>query len=94
MCRPLGRIHLIALYHGEPLPLDAGKIQRRLLIGGYFTDAPRGPYAERAMAAIRDETIRVAPLITHHFPFTGAKAAFDLLYESPDAAFGVVLIWE
>ncbi len=94
MCRPLGRIHLIALYHGEPLPLDAGKIQRRLLIGGYFTDAPRAPYAERAMVAIRDETIRVAPLITHHFPFKEAKAAFDLLYERPDTAFGVVLTWE
>ncbi|MGI8856465.1 MAG: zinc-dependent alcohol dehydrogenase [Thermomicrobiales bacterium] len=94
ICRPLGRIHLIALYHGEPLPLDAGKIQRRLLIGGYFTDAPRAPSAARAMAAIRDGTIRVAPLITHHFPFTEAKAAFDLLYERPDTAFGVVLTWD
>jgi threonine dehydrogenase-like Zn-dependent dehydrogenase len=94
MCRPFGRIHLIGLYHGEPLPLDSSKIQRRLLIGGYYSEEPRGPFAERAMAAIRDGRIQVAPLITHHYPFTEAKEAFDLLYERLGEALGVILTWD
>jgi threonine dehydrogenase-like Zn-dependent dehydrogenase len=93
MCRPLGRIHLIALYHGEPLPLDAGKIQTRLLIGGYYAEESRKPFADRAMAAIASGEIDVAPMITHHFPYERAKEAFDLLYHRPGEAFGVLLDW-
>jgi len=92
-CRPLGRIHLIALYHGEPLPLDSGKIQSRLLIGGYYTEEPRKPFADWAMAAIDSGEIEVAPMITHHFPYERAKEAFDLLYHRPGEAFGVLLDW-
>lgn len=92
-CRPLGRIHLIALYHGEPLPLDAGKIQTRLLIGGYYTEEPRKPFADWAMKAIETGEIDVAPMITHHFPFERAKEAYDLLYHQPGDAFGVILDW-
>jgi threonine dehydrogenase-like Zn-dependent dehydrogenase len=94
MCRPLGRIHLIALYHGEPLPLDAGKIQRRLLIGGYYTDEPRTPFAAAAMAAIADGGIKVEPLVTHHFPSIAAKEAFDLLYRTPGDAVGEIFNWD
>jgi threonine dehydrogenase-like Zn-dependent dehydrogenase len=94
MCRPLGRIHLIALYHGEPLPLDSSKLQRRLLIGGYYTAESRRPGAERAMAALRDGSLQVAPLITHRFPYGEAKAAFDLLYERPGEALGVIFDWD
>ena len=94
MCRPGGTIHLIALYHGEPLPLDAAKMQGRRLIGGYYTDEPRGPFATRAMTAIARGEIQVDPLISHHFPATEAKAAFDLLYQQPAAAMGVILDWE
>jgi L-iditol 2-dehydrogenase len=93
MCRPLGRIHLIALYHGEPLPLDASKIQRRLLIGGYFTEESRKPFADQAMAAIATGEIDVAPLMTHRFPAGQTKEAFDLLYHHPDQALGVLLAW-
>jgi threonine dehydrogenase-like Zn-dependent dehydrogenase len=93
MCRPLGRIHLIALYHGEPLPLDAGKIQSRLLIGGYYTEESRKPFADWAMAAIDSGEIQVDPMITHHFSFTQAKEAFDILYHRPGEAFGVLLDW-
>ena len=35
-----GTLHLIGLYHGQPLPLDASKIQRRRLIGGYYGEDP------------------------------------------------------
>jgi threonine dehydrogenase-like Zn-dependent dehydrogenase len=94
LCRDLGRIHLISLYHGEPLPLDSSKIQRKLLIGGYFTEEPRSAFADQAMAAIRDGMIRVEPLITHRFPFTQAKAAFDLLYHQPGEALGVLFTWD
>jgi threonine dehydrogenase-like Zn-dependent dehydrogenase len=94
MCKDLGRIHLISLYHGQPLALDASKIQRRMLIGGYFTDEPRRPFAARAMAEMSDGRIAVDTLITHRFPFTHAKEAFDLLYERPGDAIGVVLTWD
>jgi threonine dehydrogenase-like Zn-dependent dehydrogenase len=94
MCRRLGRIHLIGLYHGEPLPLDSSKIQQKLLIGGYFTTEPRGPAARRAMARIADGTIDVASLTTHTFPFARAKDAFDLLYHRPNEALGVLLAWD
>lgn len=94
MCRRLGRIHLIALYHGEPLPLDAGKIQGRLLIGGYYTDEPRLPFAVQAMEAIAAGKIQVAPLVTHRFHYTDAKAAFDLLYHHPGDALGVIFEWD
>lgn len=94
MCRVLGRIHLISLYHGETLPLDAAKIQRRQLIGGYFTAEPRAPFAAQAMTAIGEGELRVDPLLTHTFPFTEAKTAFDLLYEHPEDAVGVVLNWD
>ena len=93
ICRPFGTIHLIALYHGEPLPLDAGKIQRRRLLGGYYNDVLRGPYAVRALAAVAEGQFVVAPLLTHHFPYTAAKDAYDLLYEHSDQALGVVLTW-
>ncbi|MGH2460217.1 MAG: zinc-dependent alcohol dehydrogenase, partial [Chloroflexota bacterium] len=94
LCRPGGRIHLIALYHGETLPLDSSKIQRKLLIGGYYSEEPRAPFARQAMSALANGTIRVEPLITHHFPFGEAKAAFDLLYQRPGDALGVILDWE
>lgn len=94
LCRAGGRIHLIALYHGEALPLDSSNIQRKLLIGGYYTTEPRAPFAQRAMAEIADGTIHVAPLITHHIPFHAAKDAFDLLYQRPGDAFGVILTWD
>lgn len=92
-CRPLGRIHLIALYHGESLPLDAGKIQTRLLIGGYHIDEPRKPLTDRAMAMIASGELQVEPMITHHFPYWQAKEAYDLLYHNPGDAFGVILDW-
>ena len=94
MCRLMGRIHLIALYHGEMLPLDSSKVQRKLIIGGYYTDEPFAPFATGAMAAIADGSIQVEPLITHHFPFRRAKEAFDLLYARPGDAVGVILEWE
>jgi threonine dehydrogenase-like Zn-dependent dehydrogenase len=93
MSRDGGRVMLIALYQGAPLPLDAGRLQRRTLLGGFCHDQSRRPFAERAMTLLAGGEIRVEPLITHHFPGTEAKAAFDLLYERPGEAVGVMLDW-
>lgn len=89
-----GTLHLIALYHGEPLALDAGKIQRRRLIGGYFHAAPRNEMVQRATEMVVSGAIQVEPLMTHRFHYSEAKAAFDLLYERPQEAVGVMLMWD
>ena len=41
MVRTFGTLHLVALYHGQPLALDSSKIQRKKLIGGYYLTASR-----------------------------------------------------
>jgi threonine dehydrogenase-like Zn-dependent dehydrogenase len=89
-----GTLHLIALYHGETLPLDAGKIQRRRLLGGYYHGAPRSEMVARAVEMVRSGAMRVEPLITHRFHYRKAKAAYDLLYNRPQEALGVLLMWE
>lgn len=93
ICRPYGIIHLIALYQGAPLALDAGKIQTRRVLGGYCQDLPRREYAQQAMQALSSGQILVEPLITHHFPYTAAKPAFDLLYTQSDQTMGVLFSW-
>jgi threonine dehydrogenase-like Zn-dependent dehydrogenase len=93
MVKPFGTIHLIGLYHGQPLPLDSGKIQRRKLIGGYYLPEPLGPLSVRAAGLIAAGQIRVDPMITHRFPAEQAPAAFALLDQHPEQAFGVLLEW-
>jgi threonine dehydrogenase-like Zn-dependent dehydrogenase len=93
MVRPLGTLHLVALYHGQPLPLDASKIQRRRLIGGYYLSEPMGPLSAQAAELIAGHQIKVDPLITHRFPAEAAPAAFALLDQHLDQALGVLLEW-
>ena len=94
MVADYGTLHLIALYHGETLPLDAQKIQRRRLIGGYYHAASRAEMVQRAVEMVGSGAIQVEPLITHRFHFSEAKAAYDLLYEHPQEALGVLLMWD
>ncbi|MCE7985962.1 MAG: hypothetical protein DYG89_32700 [Caldilinea sp. CFX5] len=94
MVRTGGTLHLIGLYHGAPLPLDAGKMQRKRLIGGYYHEEPRPVMLARAIELMQAGRIQVDPLISHRFPFTEAKAAYDLLYERLSEAMGVLLVWE
>lgn len=94
MCAVEGTIHLIALYHGETLPLDASKIQRRRLIGGYFRQPPRRRMMVRAIEQVAAGAIQVTSLITHRFAYGDAKAAYDLLYTQPQDALGVLLQWD
>lgn len=92
-----GTLHVIGLNQGQPLPLDPGKIQRKRIIGGYYsrdrsTDPALGMLA-RAIDRVGRGEIRVTPLITHRFPFRQAKAAFELLHLRPAEAMGVLLDW-
>lgn len=94
MVRNGGTLHLIGLYHGAPLPLDAGQMQRKRLIGGYYQEEKRSVMLARAIELVQAGRIQIAPLISHRLPFTAAKAAYDLLYERLSEAMGVLLIWE
>ncbi|MBI3971416.1 MAG: zinc-binding dehydrogenase [Chloroflexi bacterium] len=93
MVKTFGTIHLIALYHGQPLLLDSGKIQRKKLIGGYYLTEPLGPLSVRAAELIAGGQMRVEPLITHRFPAAQAAEAFALLDQHIDQALGVLLEW-
>lgn len=96
MTRRMGRIHLISLYHEQPLPLDSHAIQSKMLIGGYFTNLHTTwrPAADAAMAGIAGGRFRVDDLISHRFPFTEAKTAFDLLHDRLAEAMGVIFTWD
>lgn len=96
MTRKQGRIHLISLYHEQALPLDAHAIQGKLLIGGYYTDLESEwrPAADEGMRLLADGSFRVDPLISHRFPFTEAKDAFDLLHDRLAEAMGVIFTWD
>jgi len=89
-----GLLQLIGLYHGEPLPLDASKMMGKRLIGSYPPSTDRNVIGPQAMAALAGGEINVKPLITHRFPGKEAKQAFDFLYEHPEQAMGVLMIWD
>lgn len=93
MLVPGGLLQIIGLYHDGPLPLDAAKMQRKRLIGGYLMETDVDAMARAAMEALSSGLVQAAPLVTHHFPGNQAKEAFDLLYEHPEDAMGVILEW-
>ena len=88
-----GLLQIIGLYHDGPLPLDAAKMQRKRLIGGYLQETDVDAMARAAMEALSSGLVQAAPLVTHRFPGSQAKEAFDLLYEHPEDAMGVILEW-
>ena len=94
MVRTGGTIHLISLYQGGPLPLDSGKIMNKRLLAGILISEPRSILAKRAIEHLLDGRVRVKEMITHRFPLTEAKKAFDLLYEHPEEALGVVFEYD
>lgn len=96
MTRRLGRVHLIGLYHEQPLPLDSGAIQQRKIIGGYFTDLEHTwrPAAADAMRRLATRALEVHPLITHRFQPDEASHAFAMLHDRDEDAFGVVFEWK
>jgi len=88
-----GTIQLIALYQQQPLPLHASKIMQKRLVAGILTDEPPIQIAQRALDSIERGVIQIQPMITHLFPYTEAKEAFDLLWHTPEKALGVLLDW-
>lgn len=94
MVAPQGTLFLIALYQGGALPLHSGKIMNKRLLAGILISEPRSQTAQRAIKHIQDGRVRVKELITHRFPLSEAQQAFDLLYEHPEEALGVVFDYE
>ncbi|MBT5875464.1 MAG: zinc-binding dehydrogenase [Candidatus Latescibacteria bacterium] len=89
-----GLLHLIGLHEDEPLPLMSGKIQRRKLIGGYYGATIGARQSRRAMDLLANGAIDTEAMTTHRFPFTQGPEAFDLLYNRPNDAFGVLFEWD
>ena len=94
MTRQFGIIQLIALYQQAPLPLHSSKIMSKRLVAGILTDEPRYQIAARALEKIQNGGIRASDMITHRFQYTDAKAAFDLLWNTPGDALGVLIKWQ
>ena len=94
MTRQYGIIQLIALYQQGPLPLHSSKMMSKRLVAGILTDEPRSQIAARALEKIRNGEIRASEMVTHRFRYTEAKAAFDLLWNSPGDTLGVLIKWQ
>ena len=93
MVRRGGTLQLIAAYQQRPLPLHSAKIMHRRLVAGILVDEPLSQIALRAAAMIERGEIQADRMITHRFPYTEAKEAYDFLWNSPQEALGVLLIW-
>ncbi len=93
MVRQFGIIQLIALYQQKPLPLHSSKMMNKRLVAGILTDEPRVNLAARALQIIKNGEIRAEDMITHRFDYTEAKSAFDLLWNTPGDALGVLIKW-
>ena len=90
-----GPIQLIAKYQQQALPLYASKIMHKQLgAGGILTDEPPMQTTQRAMDSIEQGVIQVKEMISHQFPYTEAKGAFDFLWHTPEKGLGVLLDWQ
>ncbi len=89
-----GTLHLIGLYEDQPLSLPSGKIQRRRLLGGYYGQRSGLSAYRRAMSLLATGAIDTGRMTTHRFPFLEGAAAFDLLWNRPGEALGVLLEWD
>ena len=89
-----GTIQLIACYQQQALPLYSSKIMQKRLVAGILTDEPPMKTTLRAMKSIEKGIIQVSKMITHQFPYTEAKEAFDFLWYTPENGLGVLLDWE
>ena len=89
-----GTLHLVGLYEDQPLSLPSGKIQRRRLLGGYYGQSSGLAAYRRAMSLLASGGIDTGRMTTHRFPFLEAADAFDLLWNRPGEALGVLLEWD
>ena len=70
------------------------ELQRRRLIGGYYGTTIGARQSRRAMDLLAAGAIQTEAMTTHRFPFKEGPEAFDLLYNHPDEAFGVLFEWD
>ena len=89
-----GTMHLIGLYEDQALSLPSSKIQRRRILGGYYGASIGLASYRRAMSLLASGVVHAERMTTHRFPFTDADKAFDLLWNRPGEALGVLLDWE
>ena len=68
-------------------------MQKRL-VAGILTDEPHMKTTLRAMESIEKGIIQDSKMITHQFPYTEAKEAFDFLWYTRENGLGVLLDWE
>ena len=87
-----GLIQVNAKY--APLPLDVDNFQGKRLLVSYPPKADRAAMARTAREAMAAGEVRVQPLVTHRFGGEELKAGYDLLYEHPEQALGVLFLWE
>ena len=93
MVRRGGTLQLIAAYQQRPLPLHSAQIMHRRLVADILVQEPLLQFALHAAAMIERGEIQAHRMITHRFPYTQAKEAYDFLWNSPQEALGVLLIW-
>ena len=94
MLAPGGLIQVNAKYQNAPLPLDVDNFQGKRVLVSYPPSSNRAAMASTAMAALAAGEVQVQPLITHRLPGRELKAGYDLLYEHPEQALGVLFLWE
>ena len=95
-----GLIQVVGKYQNAPLPLDVDSFQGKRVLASYPPDTDRAAMGRAAMAALAASQspvgkplVQVRRLITHRFAGGEAKQAFDLLYQHPDQAMGVLFTW-
>ena len=91
-----GLIQVNAKYQNAPLPLDVDSFQGKRVLVSYppSPSADRAAMASTAMAAMAAGEVQVQPLVTHRLPGKELKAGYDLLYEHPEQALGVLFHWD
>jgi threonine dehydrogenase-like Zn-dependent dehydrogenase len=94
MLAPGGLIQVNAKYQNAPLPLDVDSFQGKRVLVSFPPSADRAAMASTAMAAMAAGEVQVQPLVTHRLPSRELKAGYDLLYEHPEQALGVLFHWE
>jgi len=89
-----GTLHLIGLYEDEPLSLPSSKIQRRRILGGYYGRSIGLSAYRRGMQLLASGQVKAEQMTTHRFHYTESVEAFDLLWNRPGDALGVLLEWD
>ena len=96
MLRVNGTLILVGRYERAPLPLVSSDLGGKRIVDGNFGHKSQNDAhsARRAMDLLSSGQIDTERMTTHHFPYTRAADAFDLLYNRAGETMGVVLDWD